>query len=226
MATTNSVSSAGSAQSVYDSLNTRKTTASTASGDTQNRFLTLLTAQLRNQDPLNPMDNAQMTSQLAQISTVDGIERLNAALQSLLDSTSGSQTLQAASMVGHNVLVPGASMNLTKSMAVAGLDMSSAADNVVVTIKDANGAVVNTLNLGALKAGLNGFTWDGTTSNGAIAADGKYTFSVSAKQGSNDVKATALALGVVGGVSRNGTTFNLDVTGLGSFALSDVREIL
>ncbi|HTY02165.1 MAG TPA: flagellar hook assembly protein FlgD [Rhodocyclaceae bacterium] len=223
---TSSVNSTNYAQSVYDSLNAKASTTSSSASDTQNRFLTLLTAQLKNQDPLNPMDNAQMTSQLAQISTVDGLERLNTTLQALLDSSSGSQTLQAASMVGHTVLVPGTSMALSKSMGVAGVELASAADNVTVTIKDSNGAVVDTMNLGALKAGLNGFTWDGKTTNGSIAADGKYTFSVSAKQGSNDVTATALAVGVVGGVTRNGQTFNLDVTGLGTFALSDVREIL
>jgi flagellar basal-body rod modification protein FlgD len=223
---TSAVTTTGSAQSVYDALNVKKTTTTSASTETQNKFLTLLTAQLKNQDPLNPMDNAQMTSQLAQISTLDGIERLNTTLQSLLDSSSSSQTLQAASMVGRSVLVPGSSMTLSKSMAVAGLELSGPADNVIVSIKDSNGVVVDTMNLGALTTGLHGFSWDGTTGSGAVAADGKYTFSVTAKQGTNDVTATALALGTVGGVSRNGQTFNLDVTGLGSFALSDVKEIL
>src|SRR5664279_439991 len=90
---------------LYSSLNGTPAAKASTTTDSQSRFLTLLTAQLKNQDPLNPMDNAQMTSQLAQISTVDGIERLNTTLQSLISDSSNSQTMQAAALVGHGVLV-------------------------------------------------------------------------------------------------------------------------
>jgi flagellar basal-body rod modification protein FlgD len=76
--------------------------------DAQDRFLKLLTTQLKNQDPLNPMDNAQMTSQLAQISTVDGIEKLNATLQKMLSSSNEPEAMQASALVGHQVMVPAA----------------------------------------------------------------------------------------------------------------------
>jgi len=224
--TTNSVSNATSAQAVYDSLNVKQKAASSATSDTQNKFLTLLTAQLKNQDPLNPIDNAQITSQMAQISTVDGIERLNASLTALLNADASSQTLQAATMVGRSVLVPGATMVMAKGVGVAGIELAGAADNVTVTIKDANGLVMRTLTLGSLDAGVSGFAWDGKTDSGAVAADGSYTVSAAAKQGQNDVAATVLSLGTVAGVSRSGQTYTLDITGMGKFSMNDVKEIL
>jgi flagellar basal-body rod modification protein FlgD len=223
--TTPSVSTS-SVQAIYDSINTKDSTQTSKTSDTQNRFLTLLTAQLKNQDPLNPLDNAQMTSQMAQISTVDGIERLNATLTALLNADAGSQTLQAATMVGRSVLVPGSSLSLTNGAGLAGVELAGAADSVTATIKDGSGLVVRTLNLGALPAGVQGFAWDGKTDSGAVAANGSYTISVAAKQGQNDVTATALALGTVSGVSRTGQTYTLDVTGLGKVSMNDVKEIL
>ena len=89
MATINTVKNDSSIFDQINSANNRGTT--TKAEDQQTKFLTLLTTQLKNQDPLNPMDNAQMTSQLAQISTVDGIERLNATLASMMSSTSETQ---------------------------------------------------------------------------------------------------------------------------------------
>jgi flagellar basal-body rod modification protein FlgD len=163
---------------------------------------------------------------MAQISTVDGIERLNATLTALVNSDTSSQTLQAATMVGRSVLVPGTSIALASGTGLAGVDLASNADNVTVTIKDANGLVVRTMSLGALNAGVNGFAWDGKTDSGAAAADGSYTMGITARQGQNDVTATALALGTVTGVSRSGQTFTLDVSGQGKVSMSDVREIL
>lgn len=225
MATTDSISS-GSAQAVYDALNTKQSTPTSQTSETQNRFLALLTAQLKNQDPLNPLDNAQVTSQLAQISTVDGIERLNKTLQTLLDSSAGTQTLQAAALVGRSVLVPGAALTLNQGVGLAGVELSGPADNVTATIKDANGLVVRTLNLGGLAAGVHGFAWDGKTDNGSQAVDGAYTISLAAKQGQNNVTAGALAIGTVSSIARNGQGISLNVGGLGTFGMSDVKEIL
>lgn len=222
----NSASSVSSSQAIYDALNGSQATSTSKNQDIQNRFLTLLTAQLKNQDPLSPMDNNQMTSQLAQISTLDGIERLNASLQALLNSSTGTQTIQAASMIGHTVLVPGSSMTLAQGLALAGLELGSAADDVKVTIKDANGLAVRTLGLGSLKAGVHGFSWDGKNDAGAQAVDGTYSFSITAKQGQNNVTATQLAVGNVSGVSRSGTDIAVEVTGLGRFGITEVKEIL
>lgn len=227
MVTATTSASSNPASTTYASLNGTKAAASTTATDAaQSRFLTLLTTQLKNQDPLNPMDNAQMTSQLAQISTVDGIERLNATLQKMLDGTNDAQAMQAAALVGRGVLVPGASLQLLQGAAMGGLELDSPADEVSVAIKDANGLVLRTLNLGALGAGTHAVRWDGKTDNGTPAVDGNYSMSIAAKRGGEAVTASGLALGLVSSITRaaQGTTVN--VGSLGAFTMADIKEIL
>lgn len=215
---------------VYDAINAANTaktagTTAAASGE-QDRFLKLLTAQLKNQDPLNPLDNAQMTSQLAQISTVDGIAKLNATLQTMLDNSTTSQSLAAAALVGHGVLVPGSGLSLQQGVAVGGVDLSGPADAVTATIKDANGLTVRTLQLGAMTAGAHSFNWDGNAENGTPAADGAYTVSLAAKQGQDAVTANALQVGMVASVMNSSQGVSLNVGSLGTFKMSDVKEII
>jgi flagellar basal-body rod modification protein FlgD len=230
MTTSNVSSNSSYYQSLINSVNgtSSSTTSSTSSAasDAENRFLKLLTTQLQNQDPLNPMDNAQMTSQLAQISTVSGIEKLNATLQTLLQSNQDAQSTQAASLVGHSVLVPGSALALSNSTAVGGVDLSSAANKVTVTITDANGLAVRTLSLGTLDAGVHNFVWDGKTDSGAQAADGSYTVSVAASQGTNAVTASSLSLGMVRSVIRDSSGMMVDVGSLGTVTLDNVMQIL
>jgi flagellar basal-body rod modification protein FlgD len=226
MATNSVTSASASVQALLDAVNTGKSTTSSQASDAENRFLKLLTTQLKNQDPLNPLDNAQMTSQLAQISTVSGIEKLNATLQLLLQDSQDTQTMQAASLVGHAVLVPGNALTLSGGSAAGGVELAGAADAVTVTIKDSNGLAVRTLSLGALAAGVHDFTWDGKTDSGVQAVDGAYRVSIEAKQGTNSVTATALDLGVVRSLIRAGTGYSLDVGSLGTFTMADVKQIL
>jgi len=214
-------------QDTYAGLNaTRKVAGDTAEGASQDRFLKLLVSQLKNQDPLNPMDNAQMTSQLAQISTVDGISKLNATLQALLDGSNQNQALQAATLVGHGVLVPGASLQMQGGAAVGGVELAEPADRVTVSIKDSTGATMKTIELGGLNAGSRGFTWDGSTDSGASAADGRYSISIKAARGDTAVAAKPLELGIVSSVASNSQGASLNVGALGMFKMSDVREIL
>lgn len=224
--TTTTNATANPASAIYSALNgTTAATASSKASESQNRFLKLLTAQLKNQDPLNPMDNAQMTSQMAQISTVDGIERLNATLQSLITDSSTSQTLQAASVIGKGVLVPGNGMTLEAGGAFGGIDLAADADAATVSIIDSNGLPMRTLNLGSVKAGSHVITWDGKTDGGVAAANGNYTFSVAAEQGGSKVATTALMLGLVSSITRGSSGLNLNV-GQQQFSMADVRQIL
>ncbi|MBA3034076.1 MAG: flagellar hook assembly protein FlgD [Gammaproteobacteria bacterium] len=213
------------AAEIYSALNVTRETG-TATEDIQNRFLTLLTAQLKNQDPTSPMDSAQMTSQLAQISTVDGIERLNDTLQKMLGSTTDAQAMQAAALVGRGVLVPGSALQLVEGSAVGALELSGPADQVTVAIKDASGLVQRTINLGALSAGVHGFSWDGMNDGGAPVVDGSYSMSIAAEQGGKSVTANALALGMVSSITRAGQGMAVNVGSLGAFTLADIREIL
>lgn len=226
MATTTATGAAASTQTLLDYANNKSTASKSQISEAQDRFLKLLTTQLKNQDPLNPLDNAQVTSQLAQISTVSGIEKLNATLQALVQDSLDTQTTQAASLVGHGVLVPGGALQLSGSAAVGGVELASAADDVTVTIKDANGLAVKTVSMGALSAGVHNFSWDGKTDSGAQAVDGKYSIIVAAKQGGDSVTATALTLGAVRSVIRDSQSFSLDLGTLGAFTMDEVKQIL
>ncbi len=214
------------AQQILSDLARTQTTSRTKIDDAQDRFLKLLTTQLKNQDPLSPMDNAQMTSQLAQISTVDGIERLNATLSSLIDSQQASEALQAATLVGRGVLVPGAGMTLSDKGALAGYTLASAADKVLVSVTDANGLEVAQVDMGSQNAGTHSISWDGTTANGTRAANGAYRISVKAYAGESAVTSSALQLGVVSSVVRGSSGVDLEVGSLGIFQMSQIQQIL
>ncbi len=199
-----------------------------ASVDPQDRFLKLLVAQMKNQDPLNPLDNAQVTSQLAQISTVSGIEKLNATLQTMAASFTSNQSLQAANMIGRGVLAAGSALTLENGAAIGGFDLPQAVDRLVVTIKNSSGIAVHSMDLGPQPQGTTAFQWDGATDSGASAASGNYSFSVSAQQGNNKVDAGTLAFGRVNGVMPGaiGQAPVLDVGGLGLVGLSAIKQIL
>lgn len=201
------------------------TTTKSAAQESEDRFLKLLVTQMKNQDPLNPLDNAQVTSQMAQLSTVSGIEKLNTALQAMSSSFLSSQSLQAAGMIGRSVLVPGSSLLLQSGAAAGGFELKQPVDRAVVTIKGAAGNTLHSVDLGAQQAGNVMFQWDGMTDSGANAANGTYTFEVSATQGGKKVEAVNLALGKVGSVSlgTSGVTLNTDV--LGSLDVTKVKQI-
>lgn len=224
---TNATTNATAAD-IYASINGTSGSAkkTSATQDMQDRFMTMLVTQLKNQDPLNPMQSAEMTSQLAQINTVSGIEKLNASLEKMLNIYDQGQSMQAAAMLGKNVLVPGGNIGLTDGQAVGGFELQGDADKVVLTIKDANGLVVNTVDMGATKAGSHLFAWDGKTDGGSVAANGAYTVTVEATQGTSKITSSALQVGTVSAVVRGNSGFQLDA-GTGSLLnYDDVRQIL
>ena len=192
-----------SVQSSTSSTSAAATAAATSQlAATQNRFLTLLVTQLQNQDPLNPMDNSQVTSQMAQLSTVSGINQLNATVQALSASMTTSQSLQATSMIGHAALVPGNQIALASGQVEWGSGIDPAGRQVTVTITDAKGNVVRTLQLGSQSAaGVVNFQWDGKDNTGAAVADGTYTFSAKAVLGTASSSPTTLSYGMVNSVA-------------------------
>lgn len=200
-------------------------TGTSSAQQTQDRFLQLLVTQMKNQDPLNPMDNAQVTSQMAQLSTVTGIDKLNASLQSMAASFTSSQTLQAASMIGRGILAPGSSLVLQNGSAIGGYVLDQPVDNAVVTVKDAAGNTLKTVDMGAQKAGNIKFQWDGTLDGGGAAAPGTYTFEVNALQGGKKVTADALALDKVASVTLGTQGVMLNTATLGAIDITTVKEI-
>lgn len=227
MATVNNSSSATSAADLFASIGSRADKKSTsAAADLEDRFLTLLMTQIKNQDPLNPLDNAQVTSQLAQLNTVNGIEKLNTTLSQLLDGYNEAQAMQAAGIIGKNVMVAGNNLPLANGQAVAGLVLDSAAESVTVTIKDAAGKVVQTQELGAQAAGSMFFGWDGKDGDGNVLPDGSYTYSVEASGAGEQIGATAMQIGTVSAVVRSKDGFLLDLGSFGDVAFKDVQQIL
>ncbi len=202
--------------------------SSTSSADTEQRFLKLLVTQLNNQDPLNPLENAELTSQLAQMSTVSGIEKLNTTLQSLVTQSSSSQALQAASLINQTVLVPGSQVDLVDGATIPfGIDLQGGADSVKATVVGAGGNVVRTIDLGAQSEGVKAMAWDGKDDVGVQLADGAYTINISATAGGKAVAANTLILSDVVSVAQNstgGVTLNLANGGIAS--LSSVKQIL
>jgi flagellar basal-body rod modification protein FlgD len=213
------VQDASQASSLFGS--TAKTGKS-GTEDTQNRFLSLLVAQMKNQDPLNPLDNAQVTSQMAQLSTVEGIESMNSSLAALAASMGANQMGQAANLIGRSVLVPG---DAVSPEGIVGFDLPRPVDQVTVDIVDAKGKTVRSLTLGPREEGVNIVAWDGLNSVGAEAPAGDYTFNVKAVQGGQDVKSVSLHLGTVNSVSQNGKGVQLDLAGDTSVGYGEVRQI-
>lgn len=212
MSTVNATNASNS--SIFAALNGSNGTSSSASSaaDMRDNFLTLFVTQLKNQDPLNPMDNAQMTTQLAQINTLKGIEEMNTSLASLLSAYNTSQALQAAGAIGSQILVEGNAMTLSGGAAQGGVTLASPADSVVLTIKDASGRVVQTEELGKQDAGMVAFNWDGKNAAGVQQADGQYTFSVKATSGGASVTATPIQVGKVAAVVKSGSSFVLELS--------------
>ncbi|MDD5336108.1 MAG: flagellar hook assembly protein FlgD [Rhodoferax sp.] len=200
--------------------------ATSASAGSEDRFLKLLVTQLNNQDPLNPLDNAQLTSQLAQMSTVSGIEKLNTALQSLLAQSGSSQVLQSAGLIGRSVLVPGQQLALQQGAAVPfAIEMPGAADAVKVDISDSAGHVVRSYDLGSLAAGVKTLSWDGKGTGDTALPDGVYKVSAAATGAGGNVIPVALTYANVTSVAQGANGIALTLADSRMVGFSDVRLI-
>lgn len=198
-----------------------------SSADIEQRFLKLLVTQLNNQDPLNPMQNAELTSQLAQMSTVSGIEKLNTALAGLVSQSGASQVLQAASLIGYSVLSPGNELAASgKDPVPFAVELPASAGAVSVVITDAAGKTVRTIDAGAMPQGVNGLTWDGKNDAGDAVEAGNYRYSVVASNGGAAVNATALSFSQVAAVKQGAGGVSLELAAGRSIGLADVRMFL
>jgi flagellar basal-body rod modification protein FlgD len=190
-------------------------------------FFKLMITQLKNQDPMKPMENGEFLTQIAQFGTVSGIDKLNQTFENVATNLTSGQAIQAGTLVGREVLVPGSTGALgagTPMRGVVTLDASAA--DVVLHIYNSAGALVRDLHLGSQKAGDLPFTWDGLTAAGGYAPAGAYK--VVAEAVSNDKShAVGTALyGRVAGVNVGGDDgLTIDLAGLGTVPFSAVREI-
>jgi flagellar basal-body rod modification protein FlgD len=227
---TTSTSSTASTAALTGTSSTSSTSSSTATGTTtsasastmQDSFLKLLVAQLNNQDPMNPMDNAQMTSQMAQINTVSGIQQVNTTLQGIAGQFTAMQMMQGSTMVGHNVLVNDNQLTIQNGTASGAFDLAGQAESVKVNVLSPAGQVIDTLNLGAQSAGRHNFTWDASSYN----FTGAPSFKVTATVGGQSIGATPMSQDYVNSVGVENGSMAVDLQGHGSVSYSSIAAIL
>lgn len=192
----------------------------------KNEFLNLLVAQLNNQNPLEPQGNGEFIAQLAQFSTVEGVEKLNTSMESLLSGYQSSQALQASSLVGRKVIVPTdkAVVDTSESFK-ASLVLPVTSSNVYVNVYDSAGTVVNRVNLGEQAAGNVSFIWDGKDASGNLLPPGTYKFEAQATYDGETEGLYTLLPANVDSVTLGGSELTLNLAGLGSVPLSQVQVI-
>jgi flagellar basal-body rod modification protein FlgD len=201
----------------------------------QNEFLTLLTTQLQTQDPSNPMDNSQITSQMAQISQVAGTQTLEQSVQQLLQAQMSSQSLMASTTIGRQAMVAGNTLqwdaNTAGTPVTGAVSLASAAKNLSVTVQNAAGQTVDTLNVANPTAGMNAFSWNGTDSSGNKLPAGAYTFNAtatttSATGAATQVTVTPFSNQTIDAVSWDNTgATQLQLSGGSTVPLSSVQQI-
>lgn len=198
---------------------TSNATATDASKLTNNyeTFLSLLTAQIKNQDPLSPMDTTEWTNQLVQYSSVEQSIKSNSYLQKIADA-SGESIASAANYIGKTVSADQAQANLSNGKASWDYSLDTNATDVTLTLTNANGVVVYSQDTTDNTAGSHSFTWDGKGSNGQTLTDGQYTLSVSAKDASGSAVATS--------VSVKGTVSSVQMTDSGIELLLDKTPVM
>jgi len=197
----------------------------TSTKDLQNNFLKLLTVQLQNQDPLNPMESAEMTSQLAQLNMVDGINTMNKSINSLLTMMQAADFMNFSSTVGRSALIAGNEMTFDGANPVAlGIQFPESVTKTKVQITDASGNIVRAVDLGASTAGLENLYWDGLADDGSALAPGRYRLRVTGEREGVEVGAQTFVSSFVAAVGRNGDQISLTLADGKKISPTDVVQ--
>ena len=200
---------------IYDpsKATTSSSTDATSTKDMAQNFLKMLTVQLQNQDPLNPMDNAQMTSQLAQLNMVDGVNKLNTTMGSLMAQMQAANFMNLSGSVGKTALAAGSDVYYSGQPVSLAAKLNDAVASLKATITDSNGQIIDSLDLGPASTGVTDFFWDGTDSQGNKVTAGAYKLQLSAKdlQG-QDVTPSAYVGAQVASVGVEGSDLKAGLT--------------
>ncbi len=204
--------------------NTTQTEGSQTLG--RDAFMRLLITQLENQDPLDPMDSQQTVTQLSQLTSVEHLMGIEQRMGALEIATASFANTQVASLLGKEVVATGENLRLDQMGVASGAyDLSAPATDVTITIRDAAGNTVRTVELGAQSAGPHDYTWDGLDGAGTRLPPGRYTMSVSAEGAEGEAVAVSNEIrGRVDGVSYESGFPELSVGGA-KVLLGDVREV-
>jgi flagellar basal-body rod modification protein FlgD len=220
------MSTVSGTSSVLDQYQVKQDSGTKSNDLGKNEFLNLLVEQLNNQNPLEPQGNGEFIAQLAQFSQVEGIEKLNTSMESLLTGYQSSQALQASSLVGRKVIVATdkAVVDTSESFK-ASVVLPVSSSNVYVNVYDSAGAVVSRVNLGAQEAGNVSFIWDGKDSDGNLMPPGTYKFEAQATYDGEAKGLYTMLPANVDSVVLGGSELMLNLAGVGSVALSQVQVI-
>ena len=194
----------------------------------QEDFLKLMTTQLRNQDPFKPMEHGEFMGQLAQFGTVSGIEDVRTELRNLSGSLVSNQSLQAAAMLGHEVMVPGASGVLESGGVIGGaVELPNAVTNLTIGIYDLSGQLIRNVSLGNQSPGMVTFNWDGLAQDGSAVPPGRYEIRAEAISGGINEAYDVMLADTVRSVSlpAAGKPLTIELARLGNVSFSDIRQI-
>ncbi|SBR52393.1 MULTISPECIES: flagellar hook assembly protein FlgD [unclassified Halomonas] len=199
-------------------------------------FMTLLITQLENQDPMNPMENAEMTSQLAQINTVSGIEELNDTISGITKQMDASQMLQASGLIGNSVLVPGDQVKVSvdedgNSYATPfGIELEEPAEKLEISVTNQAGEVVYSNEVEGVDAGVESFSWNGLNNDEVAVPEGSYNVSYKATDAEGEkLDSETLNYAQVQGVTpaESGEEVRLDLGAIyGQVSLDQIKQIL
>ena len=186
-------------------------------------FMTLLVAQIKNQDPLSPMNNAEFTSQITQFTMLDEMKSMNAKLEENLLVGQTINNTAMLSLVGKNVTVEGNKVWLDEGVVSESVLAADGPGSVVIEVTDDTGHVVATYQH-TIERGLNDISWDGNLENGELAGDGNYSISVSPGDGSEEVSFTTLMTGPVEGL-RYDNNMAVVIIGGQEFYVADIYKV-
>lgn len=194
--------------------------------DLQKNFLTLLIAQIKNQDPTDPIKNTELTSQLAQINTATGIQKLNNTVLGFSSQINKSQNLQVSSLIGHRVMIPKTEINHNEDNTSFSMELIGHATSVKIQITDNKGNIVHVKKIENIKPGIYNFIWDGKDLNKNSVKYGKYKISVIAKNNNENVPVEILNEAVVHSIITSSGDPIIDLGDAGNITLSKIRVIL
>ncbi|WP_138430788.1 flagellar hook assembly protein FlgD [Fodinibius saliphilus] len=185
----------------------------------QDQFLKLLVAQMKNQDPINPMDGKEFASQLAQFNSVEQLVGVNKGVSSLKQTQEMMRTemtnSMAASLTGKSVRALSNKVNLDAGGSVdINFELNNTAEDVEIIVKDAAGSTVRTESLNGGSNGANTWTWDGRNNDGRTVAEGQYSIEVKATNGDKGVKARMFTEGTANRIRFSGDGVLISVDGV------------
>ncbi len=215
---------------IYEDLGlTNNQTTDTSNGDLgQEDFLALMTAQLQNQDPFEPMESGDFLSDMAAFGTNDGIAKLQESFADLATSLYSNQALEASAMVGKKALVAGDSAHFDGTNVVeGGVELASSVTDLTITITGIGGHIIKQMDMGIQPSGVTNFSWDGTDSDGNPMPEGTYNIVAEATVNGSNTAQVTLVEGLVESVTlgSGGAAPTFNIKGIGEATFDDIKQI-